>query len=363
MDIEKYLQEVKDFEREYYEVTKNLSTKIPKILNIEEEKKRFFSALKQNKTYNPQLAFKKKEFNEEDIKRLENLTINTENDIYGIKTLYKERIKTKLLEVMSQHHWGDVKSAEYNLEYRGSPSEELLEKATSFCRDYKRSIIKFKWMRAQEVGEALKEYVYTLTKEILDVCYVSLTNKANIYGKYLELNPYYHFKSLECERLKVHEIGTHYLRYWNGKQTDFKILRTGTSNYLETEEGLAVLMEEKKGYLSNAQMFIYAGRVIATYHVLTKSFYEVYNILKSYSFKDSDAFAITLRAKRNLQDTSLKGGFMKDYLYFSGYFKVKEYEKENSIKDLFVGKIKLEDLKLMDKILESRREEIKTILD
>ena len=88
-------------------------------------------------------------------------------------------------------------------------------------------------------------------------------------------------------------------------------------------------------------------------------------ILKKYGFKDKDAFTITFRAKRNLCDTSQPGGFTKDYVYFSGYYKIKDYVKGDieKLKDLFIGKIKLKDLKILSKFLEKNKNKIRTIFD
>jgi len=192
-----------------------------------------------------------------------------------------------------------------------------------------------------------------------------MQSKVNIspINKEIRINPNERFTTLDLKRLKVHEIGTHYMRYYNGKQYIPKILKSGASNYIETEEGLAAYMEELMDVSSKAQIYIYAGRVIGTYYALRKSFYEVFQILKKYGFKDSDAFAITYRAKRNLCDTSQKGGFTKDYVYFSGYHKVKNYAKNNDIRDLFIGKIKIRDVKILNKFINKHKNNIKTILD
>jgi len=94
---------------------------------------------------------------------------------------------------------------------------------------------------------------------------------------------------------------------------------------------------------------------------LQESFYNVYLRLKKYGFKNTDAFAITYRAKRNLCDTSEVGGFTKDYVYFSGYDKVKSYVKKHDIKDLFIGKVKISDLKVIKKFVEKYRDKIVVI--
>ena len=123
-------------------------------------------------------------------------------------------------------------------------------------------------------------------------------------------------------------------------------------------------MEYVKGVSSDAQMFIYAGRVIATHYALSKSFYNIYHILKKYKFKDSDAFSITYRSKRNLCDTSKPGGFTKDYVYYSGFYKIRKYVNSGyDIKKLFIGKIKIEDLEVLTPFIEKHLSSIETILN
>jgi len=190
---------------------------------------------------------------------------------------------------------------------------------------------------------------------------IDINSKVNIHPKscIMKINPFVKLTSLDVKRLTAHEILVHYMRYYNGKIANVKILETGTSNYIETEEGLAVYFEELKGVLSKAQMFIYAGRVIATYYALNNSFYNVFQKLKSYGFENEEAFAITARAKRNLSDTSKKGGFTKDYVYFSGYIKIKKYAKKNDLKDLFIGKIRIEDVKNLKKFIKNNFDKIR----
>lgn len=176
------------------------------------------------------------------------------------------------------------------------------------------------------------------------------------YKHLLELKPKAKFTELDLERLKVHEIGVHFMRYFNAQKLKFDVFKTGTAGYIETEEGLAVYNEEKAGVLQKHQLFVYAGRVLATYYALRKSFYKVFHILKSYGFDDEEAWRMTFRAKRNICDTSLAGGFSKDYVYFSGYHKIKKFAAKHDISDLYMGKFSLKDLPKLKKYLKYIKE-------
>ena len=44
----------------------------------------------------------------------------------------------------------------------------------------------------------------------------------------------------EIGAILSHEIGTHFRRYLNGKETDLKLFQFGTGYYLSDEEGFAI---------------------------------------------------------------------------------------------------------------------------
>ena len=357
----KYFNEIKKIEKEYYSLASCFDLNFPKITNLDCEKKIFFHAIENEIIYNPQFEFSYKKFNEEKIKQLKNIKISTENDYFNIKYLYKQRIRTKIYEIKCHQSWGDTISTNYAIKYRGEPTLTLLNKAIDFCEKYKKKAIRYRSLTPVVVGEELLAEIERLTGQKAKINYVlCMASKMNISPaeQTININSSEHFTNLDLERLKVHEIGVHYMRYFNAKKINVKLFQKGTSNYIETEEGLAVYFEELKGVLSNAQMHIYAGRVIGTYYALKLSFYEVFHILKSYGFSNEIAFNITTRAKRNLSDTSKAGGFTKDYVYFNGYYRIKRYTKNHDIKDLFFGKIKLEDVYLLRDLIDRYKSNI-----
>ncbi len=361
---EKYWREIEEIEKDYFEILNKFSFIFPKPLNLQSEKKTFFKALVDDEIYNPQLRYVKKKQNIEVLEELNNFTFKSGNK-FGFKKLYLEVIKNKILQVNYHNHWGHPLGSVYAIKYWGLPNYFLFKKAMKFCKEFEREKVRFKRITPKVVGDDLKKEVKRLTGKNITIRYAQINAKVNIeaYANLIQINPDETFTSLDLKRLKVHEIGTHYMRYYNGHLLGRRILETGTKNYLETEEGLAAYMEELKGVSSKAQMFIYAGRVIASYYAPKKSFYEIFMILKKLEFRDDAAFAITFRVKRNLCDTSQKGGFTKDYVYFSGYLKVKKFAEKNDVKDLFIGKVKIDDLKILKKYIKQNKDKIVTILD
>jgi len=158
------------------------------------------------------------------------------------------------------------------------------------------------------------------------------------------------FSEEMVDRFIAHEIQTHIFRYENGLRQPFKILAHGFSRETtETEEGLAVCVEELKGVSSNSQIKDYAGRLYAIHVASSNDFYDTFCELVKY-FDEENAFRLTLRAKRGINDQSKEGAFFKDALYFKGMIKVKEYLKNHKIEDLYWGKYAVEDIPLVRSI-------------
>lgn len=358
--LTEYWQAIEKIEKRYLKLTGKLSASQPKCLNLNGEKKKFLEKYKAGEIYNPQLTFKHKQFDGRSVAALQRFyeSIILKDDFFYFKQLYKEKIQNLLLMIEAYRQWGEPASTKFIIKAKGRPSWFLFWQAKRFCANYNGHRLKYKRkMTPQEVGMALLKYVKEISGETLSVVYSRyLASKAIIYPKkhLLKINSKAIFNDTELERLKAHEIGVHFTRYHNAKKLGRLILEIGTANYLETEEGLAVYNEEKQGVLKSSQMFVYAGRVVAAYYALRRSFYEVFKILRNYGFSKKEAFEITFRAKRNLADTSLAGAYTKDFVYFSGYHKVKEYAKQHRAKvnDLFLGKFALADLPKLEKYLK-----------
>jgi hypothetical protein len=358
--IRQYFLEIKQIEARYLELVGKLSFSNPKCLNLNSEKKIFLQKFKQGEVYNPQLEFKTKQNDGRVVAALRRFyeKINLKGDFFYFKEFYKNKIEQLLDNYETIKLWGTPLSGKFVAKAKGRPSWFLFLKAKSFCKNYNGHRLKYKKkLSPTEVGEALAKYVQELSGETLSVVYANyLASKVIIYPKkhLLKINKRAKFNDVELERLKAHEIGVHFMRYHNAKRLGRLIFEIGTANYLETEEGLAVYNEEKNGVLKSSQMFIYAGRVLAAYYAFTKSFYKIFKILVGYGFTKKDAFDITFRAKRNLSDTSLPGGHSKDFVYFSGFHKVKQYSKQHrsKVNDLFLGKFAVEDLPKLEKYLK-----------
>ena len=160
----------------------------------------------------------------------------------------------------------------------------------------------------------------------------------------------------EVERLKVHEIQVHVYRGANGEKQPLRIFSEGLADYDETEEGLAIIAEEKSGCLDldTRQMKLYAGRALATEVSLKNGFYYTFRALKEF-FPDDIAYRLTESAKRGLENTAACGGFTKGHHYIAGLQKVRQFiEQDGDISILYTGKIGVDDVEIVKRLLEKK---------
>ncbi len=160
------------------------------------------------------------------------------------------------------------------------------------------------------------------------------------------------FQENRLKALLVHEIGTHIFRFENGKLQPFRIFERGTAGYLQTEEGLAVWNQNQLGFDLGEKFFTPAYQIVAIHLAKKLSFQDLFHYLKdTYEMSDELAWKLCVKAKRGLRDTQEKGAFTKDALYFVGLMELEKFiEKGGKVHDLYMGKIAIEDLKLLEKI-------------
>jgi uncharacterized protein (TIGR02421 family) len=153
-------------------------------------------------------------------------------------------------------------------------------------------------------------------------------------------------------RLVVHELRTHVARACNGFRSGLLNLGMGLKGYMATEEGLASWMEQREGLLWRGQLEVYAYRAYAAAAAHEHSFAEVFRQLQELGASPGLAWDVTLRVKRGLEDTSVPGGFPKDYVYLHGRGLVLEYlARGGDEAALFVAKVSLEQLPLVARLV------------
>lgn len=144
----------------------------------------------------------------------------------------------------------------------------------------------------------------------------------------------------------AHEIGTHALTYYNGRQQPLSEFYTGMAGYEPMQEGIAVIAEYLVGGLDPGRLRLLAGRVVAV-ELLTNGaeFIETFRALyRDHGFSEGTAFNITMRVYRG-------GGFTKDAVYLDGLTKVLTYLAEgHDLERLYLGKIAHPHLALVEEL-------------
>ncbi|QQX75775.1 MULTISPECIES: flavohemoglobin expression-modulating QEGLA motif protein [Aequorivita] len=147
----------------------------------------------------------------------------------------------------------------------------------------------------------------------------------------------------EAQALIQHEIGTHALTHYNGKQQPLSQLGVGFADYDPLQEGIAVLSEYLIGSLSANRLRMLAGRVVAGAALMENAeFKEVFNLLYStHNFSKENAFNITSRMFQG-------GGFLKDIIYLKGLVQLREYLMEGgNLEFLLAGKFALKHVPMI----------------
>ncbi len=148
---------------------------------------------------------------------------------------------------------------------------------------------------------------------------------------------------LRLAPLLHHEIGTHLLTYFNGRQQLFQQLCVGLAGYEALQEGLAVLAEYLTGGLTAGRLRTLACRVVAVRAMIDRRpFVDAFQLVHhEHRLPAKAAFMTTLRAYRG-------GGLAKDAIYLAGLRQLLDYLHDgHDLEPLYVGKIALEHVPLV----------------
>jgi len=334
---------LKQADKILFEISKKiLLVTYPNPINRKEEKEKFFSSNK----YNP--VFKYKPFNTSQLeKKLKTIHIEEQGELAGLIKGAKEHL-TKQLNCIKNR--GTEKYT--NIKLYGVPSNRLIMEAYDILqspnKDFKDNKFHPPKFLKKELEKTIQKYGFEGWEVRIDKNILKTT--INNLNKIIKISAKDKFSENRIKRLKVHEIGTHALRAMNGYNQDYLLFAsTNVSGYLPTEEGLAILNEEKAGLIQYPILKDYAGRVIAVAHGLETSFRKTFKELVGYFNKDK-AFELTTRIKRGLGDTSRPGGFIKDHVYLEGKLLLGEFVKNGGdLTPLYAGKIGLQHIDLVKK--------------
>lgn len=155
----------------------------------------------------------------------------------------------------------------------------------------------------------------------------------------------------EIVLLPPHELGVHAVSGENGSHQLCPLIRTGLSDYLATQEGLATIAEMIVGEpFGHPRQRLFAARYLATAMALKTveqdgvrkpkhSLQEIYNTLRNYQVDAKDASQTIWRMMRgtslmrktvdlplpNNAFISVAETFVKDTVYFEGFMKLRDF--------------------------------------
>lgn len=293
-------------------------------LNLDSEKEKFFAS---NFEYNPQFIYENKIDQKELIK-------------YGKPKFLYLFLAKKIL-----------KKYQRSVEYQ---SAKFVTNQKFLSQEKVHEII---FTRLTEYGLE-KDYQIVFSEKFVSRMAINLKSK--------EIKIALPIKIAEEEIIGVlaHEIDTHLLRQYNYEQQVWfgKKKKHGFKNYLRTEEGLAIInemvsMNQKLAYKS-------AMNYLAVNLALKKDFVTVFNFFYRIWQDPERAWTWTFKKKRGLADTSQKGAYTKDIVYFEGFVKVLKYLRKNHYnpKPLYFGKIDVDDLKKVEKLKNDQQIKLPTFL-
>jgi hypothetical protein len=159
--------------------------------------------------------------------------------------------------------------------------------------------------------------------------------------KILRVHPHVRFRKNDLRRLVIHEIDVHVMRSHNGEQQQLTCFATSLPQSLLTEEGLAMIAEEKMGVLSYNSLKRQQDVVRAIYWGKELGFTELYQKLVQHC-SSSLSWAICQRIKRGLAEPDKPGVYAKDSVYLRGWQNVTKWlSSGGNIDHLYVGKVGL----------------------
>ncbi len=313
-------------------------------VNFHEEAKKFLD----DKSYNPNFRYKENDDELEDLERQINRIKYDDTDLGRLFNKKIIELKTYLDLIRVR---GSSEFTQQSALIFGTTSEQDIEEIKNLQipvsaqnNKHKISSLELKEIFEKKLSEyGLHDWRVILKKHLLTKCVVNRNKKILIKNNVS-------FSSSRVLELIIHEIDTHLLTSENGGRQKYKLFNYGFANYLETQEGLAMHNEVSQGHIHSEEIH----KNILTesiYHAQKMSLAELYHSIKAKKLTEKSAIDICFRVKRGIGDTSQPGAFTKDYIYFSGRKKIKNFiSSGGNLSDLYHGKYSLDDLEYIKNI-------------
>lgn len=331
-----------------------LLLKFLKPVNLREEREK----LDADRAYNPRFAYRPLLVDLDDAEgRLSEIS----PDDSPLGTLFKKKRRELLLRVNLLRFRGDARRfTEASAALFGLPTADIQTAASSVLRSQTACDLPPPASEMLSAAEAAALFQETLERYGLHEWKVAvrpqLVADCTVGGRTVYVREGATFSEQHVRSLVAHEIETHVLTAENGLHQPFELFRSGFAHYLDTQEGLAIYNQNRVLSPHHEKRFGPARNVLALAFALEHSFADTRAYLQEeLGYRPEKALTKTIDMKRGIERTEDAGGFTKGLVYFRGLAAIERFVRDGGdLKRLYVGKVPVEDLDVIEKIPELR---------
>jgi phage pi2 protein 07 len=329
------------------------------VLNIDEEYEKFISARNRGIKYYPQLKMHPNKFSENGLlQRMEVLRNKFMNFNCFLSKYYIEILNDYIIKVKYTMKKNDGVSNTYYLDT--PPSLEIYELALKTVKEHPYEVIKDgdRTLDAKYAQAELQKYIDKLGYKWEIILNDEMMPRMNVNtNKTMRIKSTAHFSEDDLDGLKMHEIEGHIGRRYYGMKTGLNLFLYGLFGRNTLDEGLAVYNSLHR--VNNPKKNIHFNTALKTcvvYQLNKMDFCELFDYVKSLTdtMPDRKIFGVLIRAKREILDMRLPGGWHDDMSYFVGYQMVKNMtdKERDDILKYNIGPDQIKDLPDIKKFLK-----------
>lgn len=287
----------------------------------------------------------------DDLDEIENTLRRTESDDSPLGALLRKKCKELLLRI-------DILRSRNNSRLYTTACEALYGKADdrlcTAARSYidhleqttddesEESLMKAAAVREQ-FEEVLRKYGLHEWQVILKK---SMVADCSIGRKKVFLREGAMLSQSRVASLIAHEIETHALCSENAHMQPYELLQVGLAGYLVTQEGLAIINQERVLPRRHTKRHLHAQLILATAYAAQHSFAETRRWMQeALGMSEGLAMRKAVTLKRGIIDTSEHGTCSRSTVYFRGRQIIESFlQAGGNIRHLYIGRINIEDL-------------------
>jgi phage pi2 protein 07 len=329
------------------------------VLNIDEEYEKFISARNRGIKYYPQLKMHPNKFSENGLlQRMEVLRNRFMNFNCFLSKYYIEILNDYIIKVKYTMKKNDGVPNTYYLDT--PPSLEIYELALKTVKEHPYEVIKDgdRTLDAKYAQAELQKYIDKLGYKWEIILNDEMMPRMNVNtNKTMRIKSTAHFSEDDLDGLKMHEIEGHIGRRYYGMKTGLNLFLYGLFGRNTLDEGLAVYNSLHR--VNNPKKNIHFNTALKTcvvYQLNKMDFCELFDYVKSLTdtMPDRKIFGVLIRAKREILDMRLPGGWHDDMSYFVGYQMVKNMtdKERDDILKYNIGPDQIKDLPDIKKFLK-----------